>query len=87
MMGVATSFFKRLGDNNLSIGLTRFADSNGHPLWRLQFTRHPCGDRPLADGDATVAALTDLKRFCDQALEAIETDGGRLPTVEPERAA
>ena len=78
------SFHNRINDHPLSFGLVRFTAGSGEEqtkLWRLIVSRWT-GRQQLESIDIDVSDLIAIKAFCDKAIECLQTDGGRLPTVE-----
>lgn len=92
-MSITNGNWSRIGDLQLGFGLKRF--STGSPtaltvplgemvLWRLQISRGPGAHDVMVDVDATQSDLNAIKRWCDKAIETLQTDGGRIvPPTQP----
>lgn len=73
----------RFGDTPLTFGMERFA-SGERVLWRFEVHKY-CGRNPLISVDIDPKMLREMRAFIDQAIELVNTDGGR--NTEPgERA-
>jgi hypothetical protein len=74
----------------LWVEIKRFVDdhdrTNGESLWRLRFKEWPGLAPECIEVDATVLGLKKLQAFIKNAIETVETDGGRI-TEEQIKAA
>jgi hypothetical protein len=75
----------RIGENKLGFGVERFEGPANKSLWRLSITRDP--NDALIEIDARESDLRAIKRFCDEAINIIETDGGRTGDKAPRAMA
>ena len=66
----------RFTDSPLAFGLRRFTDGDKNVLWRFEVRRFCSGDVLHAE-DATIAGLTAMRTWLDEAIKTVGTDGGR----------
>ncbi len=65
----------RIADG-FAIGIKRYADTDGKPLWRFHVAKG-CGGEPMIDFDATPEVLRKMTNELSRFFEAIVSDGGR----------
>lgn len=74
------SFHTRINDLNLSFGMVRFSAGDkpdAEYFWKMVLSES-CGINRLTSMEVTIQDLQKIKSFCDQAIETLETDGGRI---------
>lgn len=95
MKSVTNGSWSRIGDLQFGLALKRYStgsngtstNANDTILWRMEVTRGPGrGSDVLLDLDATVKDLREMQRWCEKAIETVQSDGGRLLQDE-EKAA
>lgn len=86
---ITNGSWSRIGDQALGFGLQRYTNGSGtseRVLWRLEITGHP--NRKLVELDASVSDLRDIARWCEKAVEMLQSDGGRnVEEAAPQPAA
>lgn len=75
-MAATNGFATRLGDG-FALQMHRFQGPSDRSLWMLSAASHPSTAEPPVEMVADRKALLDLRRFADEALAALNTDGGR----------
>ena len=76
-------FSRRLGGEGPAFGVIRFSDKDDHPLWRMRISQHCTAEPYWYDGDLTKRVMLDMRIFVDDALKALDTDGGTLDSIAP----
>ena len=74
------SFHFRIDDHPLSLGMVRYSTGDKEEdkfLWKLVISDF-CGSKVHTMIEPTIANLVEMQRFCQQAIETLKTDGGRL---------